>query len=71
MPFHRLSYLYVPKKPKDKFQPSEIPKSNFVFLVNFSGSMESNDLLPTKASYSLPIRQCPERVRLFAFLSMP
>ena len=30
---------------QDKFQPSETPKSNFVFLVDVSGSIDSNDCL--------------------------
>ena len=31
---------------KDKLQPSETPKSNFVHLVDVSSSMDSNELLP-------------------------
>ena len=31
---------------KDKLQPSETPKSNFVLLVDVSSSMNSNELLP-------------------------
>ena len=31
---------------QDKLQPSETPKSNFMFLVDVSGSMDSNGLLP-------------------------
>ena len=31
---------------KDKLQPSETPKFNFVHLVDVSSSMNSNELLP-------------------------
>ena len=31
---------------KDKLQPSETPKSNFVHLVDVSSSMDNNELLP-------------------------